>query len=168
MRFFLLPVLWTLHALALDLTHAVIVAPRDAEKAVTVLVEEVEKRTQIRLEVASAAPAAGAAIVVESARSSGPPEGYRIRVESGRVIVSGNDSRGVLFGAGRLLRALDLGRRRIALRDDFAVTTAPKVALRGHQLGYRPKTNSYDGWTLAMWDQYIRDLAIFGANAIEL
>ena len=42
------------------------------------------------------------------------------------------------------------------------------VALRGHQLGYRPKTNSYDGWDVPMWEQYIRDLAVFGTNAIEL
>ncbi len=45
---------------------------------------------------------------------------------------------------------------------------APKYPLRGHQLGYRPKTNSYDGWSVPMWEQYIRDLAVFGANAIEL
>ena len=42
------------------------------------------------------------------------------------------------------------------------------VRLRGHQLGYRPKTNAYDAWDVALWEQYIRDLAIFGANAIEL
>ena len=42
------------------------------------------------------------------------------------------------------------------------------MALRGHQLGYRPKTNSYDAWDVPMWEQYIRDLAIFGTNAIEL
>jgi hypothetical protein len=35
-------------------------------------------------------------------------------------------------------------------------------------LGYRPKTNSYDAWPVPVWDQYIRDLTIFGANAIEL
>ena len=48
------------------------------------------------------------------------------------------------------------------------LSTTPRTPLRGHQLGYRPKTNSYDGWTVAMWDQYIRDLAVFGTNAIEL
>ena len=42
------------------------------------------------------------------------------------------------------------------------------IRLRGHQLGYRDKTNSYDGWDLPQWDQYIRELAIFGTNAIEL
>src|SRR3989454_623948 len=40
--------------------------------------------------------------------------------------------------------------------------------LRGHQLGYRPKTNSYDAWYEALWEQYIRDLVVFGCNAIEL
>jgi len=47
-------------------------------------------------------------------------------------------------------------------------TASGASPLRGHQLGYRPKTNSYDGWTTAMWDRYMRDLAIFGTNAIEL
>src|SRR5262249_34680891 len=36
------------------------------------------------------------------------------------------------------------------------------------QLGYRPKTNSYDAWDLPQWEQYIRDLAAFGTNAVEL
>ena len=44
----------------------------------------------------------------------------------------------------------------------------PDQPLRGHQLGYRPKTNSYDGWDLDQWERYIRDLAVFGTNAIEL
>ena len=48
------------------------------------------------------------------------------------------------------------------------LASAPKYPLRGHQLGYRPKTNSYDAWDLAQWDRYIRELAIFGTNAIEL
>ena len=40
--------------------------------------------------------------------------------------------------------------------------------MRGHQLGYRPKTNAYDGWNVPTWDRYFRDLAVFGTNAIEL
>ena len=27
------------------------------------------------------------------------------------------------------------------------LTSAPANRIRGHQLGYRPKTNSYDGWS---------------------
>src|SRR5205085_1968955 len=99
-------------------------------------------------------------------------EGYRLwtHLENGRttVAVIGNDARGVLFGVGRLLRTMELSRRKAILADGVRIATAPQVPLRGHQLGYRPKTNSFDGWTLPMWEQYIRDLAIFGTNAIEL
>src|SRR5207253_8684532 len=56
----------------------------------------------------------------------------------------------------------------VTLPDDFSVAAAPGYRLRGHQLGYRPKTNSYDAWDVARWEQYIRDLVVFGCNAIEL
>jgi hypothetical protein len=59
-------------------------------------------------------------------------------------------------------------RGKIGLPAGFEEASAPQVALRGHQLGYRPKTNSYDGWDLAQWEQYYRDLAVFGTNAVEL
>jgi len=82
--------------------------------------------------------------------------------------VVGNDARGTLYGAGALLRRLHMDRDTLQAPDDLRVASAPRYALRGHQLGYRPKTNSYDAWTVAMWDQYMRDLIVFGANAIEL
>ena len=50
--------------------------------------------------------------------------------------------------SGRLLRELQDARGRVLLPGDFRVATAPRFPLRGHQLGYRPKTNSYDGWDL--------------------
>ncbi len=56
----------------------------------------------------------------------------------------------------------------VRLPADVEITTAPKYPLRGHQFGYRPKVNSYDGWTADMWEQYIRDLAVFGTNAYEM
>lgn len=130
------------------------------------LVEEVEKRTQIRWPVSEAA---GSGAVIEVTRSdSGAAEGYRIEVSGKGVSVAGNDARGVLFGVGRLLRALRMERGAVTIDDAFRESSAPKYALRGHQLGYRPKTNSYDGWTVPVWEQYIRDLAVFGTNAIEL
>ncbi len=151
-------------AFALPLQDAVVTGPA---KPVQVLVEEVEKRTQVRL--ATGAPVAGKPVIrLVQAAAGRPAEGYRIRVTANEVIVEGNDARGVLFGTGRLLRALALSKGSVAIADGFSVETAPKYGLRGHQLGYRPKTNSYDAWTLAMWDQYIRDLAVFGTNAIEL
>jgi len=99
-------------------------------------------------------------------------EGYRLCVrkaeKNSAVLVLGNDERGVLFAVGNLLRELRLERGAVSLRDDMDFTTAPKYPLRGHQLGYRPKCNSYDAWDLPVWEQYFRDLAVFGCNAIEL
>ncbi|HLN02298.1 MAG TPA: glycoside hydrolase family 20 zincin-like fold domain-containing protein [Bryobacteraceae bacterium] len=151
-------------AMALDLTGATIVAPPNL-KAVTVLVEEVEKRTGIRWPVERTAE--GVRIEI-SEKSEAPAEGYHIEVRDGSVRVTGNDARGVLFGVGRLLRELRMGRGAVSIADGWRETSAPKYGLRGHQLGYRPKTNSYDGWSVPVWEQYIRDLAVFGTNAIEL
>jgi hypothetical protein len=155
---------------ALDLTRAVVVFPSSfagpEKKAVTMLLDEVEKRAQVRWRTG---PASGSYPVIEVDRSgSGPAEGYRLRVDGRTVKVAGNDARGVLFGVGHLLRALRIRPGSVTLPDHLDITTAPKYSLRGHQLGYRPKTNSYDGWNLAIWEQYIRDLAVFGANAVEL
>jgi hypothetical protein len=100
------------------------------------------------------------------------PEGFRLQSLNGPagsvVTVSGADERGVLFGVGELLRKLRMAKQRVALPNSLDITSAPKYKLRGHQLGYRPKTNAYDAWSVPMWDQYIRDLAVFGTNAIEL
>lgn len=156
---------------ALDLTNAVVVAApglRGPERAaVTMLVEEVEKRSQVRWELVSSAPPGRPAIHISNA-GSGKAEGFSIRTEASGIRIAGNDARGVLFGIGRLLRALRMEPGSVVLPDGLSIDTAPAYPLRGHQLGYRPKTNSYDSWTLAMWEQYIRDLAVWGTNAIEL
>lgn len=175
----------------LDLADAVIVLPegsaRVERKAAAMLSEEVERRTLVRWRIVAESPAEAKTVVVlgtapilkefmaRTGKQFGPQrsesEGYRIWIERGPqtvVWVSGNDPRGVLFGAGRLLRSLDYGPRKATIAGDLQIETSPQKRLRGHQLGYRPKCNSYDGWNVAMWEQYIRDLAVFGCNAIEL
>ncbi len=158
-------------ARALDLKDAVVVAAPNQKKAASMLVEEIEKRTRLRLAISDRAPASGPAIVLGGRPTMAAvpgADGYRVQVLNGSVQLAGNDARGALFAAGALLRNLQMDRDSLSIADDFRTATAPKYPLRGHQLGYRPKTNSYDGWNVAQWEQYIRDLAIFGTNAIEL
>lgn len=166
-------------AAASDFTHATVVAGAELtapeRKAVGLLVDSVKERSRLTWAVAAANPGAGKAIVVvrQAARSSTlPAEGYRLRTfdngGAAGVEITGNDQRGVLFGVGGLLRALEMRRDSVTLPGTLDVQTAPKYAQRGHQLGYRPKTNSYDAWDVPRWESYIRDLAVFGANAIEL
>ena len=176
----------------LDLTRAVVVIPPTLsgpeKKAVSLLVEDVTRRAGVKWQVTSRWPGEKTAVVavgpVKAAEAfTGPfaksigdasrplkPEGFHIRTEADgpAVLVAGNDPRGVLFGVGRLLRELRTTEGRVLVPAGFNVTTSPVYPLRGHQLGYRPKTNSYDAWDLAQWEQYIRDLAIFGTNAVEL
>jgi hypothetical protein len=155
--------------LAIDLREAAIVAPKVGieAKAAQMLTEEIAKRTQIRLPIVSSAPANVAAIELKTVGSAGA-DGYRVKVTGKRVVVNGNDPRGTLFGAGYLLRHLRMERQILEVADDLQISTAPRYPLRGHQLGYRPKVNAYDGWTPAQFEQYIRDLVVFGTNAVEL
>ncbi|MGD0772902.1 MAG: glycoside hydrolase family 20 zincin-like fold domain-containing protein [Candidatus Solibacter sp.] len=171
-------------SVAADLGKAVILVPQGApapeKKAAQMLSEEIAKRTQLRLEVTSTAPADGRPAIALGtqaelgSRASGLPapvpgaDGYRVKAGANGVVIAGNDARGTLFGAGYLLRHLRMERQVLEVEDTLQVSTAPRYPLRGHQLGYRPKVNTYDGWTPAQFEQYIRDLAVFGTNAIEL
>ena len=174
---------------ALDLTKAVVVTPASLEgaekKAVESLVEEVEKRTAIRMAVQQSWPSGSQPVIALgplakvrefagsfarnlSVAAKPGAEGYVIHTSDNAVVIGGADPRGVLFGVGHLLRRLEMRTARIHLPKPLNLSTTPKIGLRGHQLGYRPKTNSYDAWTVEHWEQYIRELALFGTNAIEV
>jgi hypothetical protein len=175
---------------AINLHEAVLVTrlgdvPRAEQSAATVLIEEVEKRTGIRLHQSTSWPAGKVVIAITSQpnvpgwgrsvpQRTGPglpetrPEGYRIWAEDSKTIwVLGADARGTLFGVGRLLRRLDWTRGKLTLASTLDIATAPAYPIRGHQLGYRATANSYDAWDVAQFDQYIRELTLFGVNSIE-
>ena len=157
-----------------------------------VLVEEIAKRTDIRLPVATTWPAdtvpvdrrrpardclevgrPGGAAGCRAAAAPGR-EGYRVAVNAAaRRCADGararrRCARRAVRRRTAAARAAHVARLVAACRRDSRSSPTPQVALRGHQLGYRPKTNAYDAWDVPMWEQYIRDLAIFGTNAIEL
>uniref|UniRef100_UPI00313DD76E hypothetical protein n=2 Tax=Dyadobacter sp. OTU695 TaxID=3043860 RepID=UPI00313DD76E len=163
------------------------------ETAPAVLSEEIAKRTGITLKNASAWPKGAPVIALAlssdksllsrtlpaSTVTNGPEfkaEGYRIVTETAggntTVWIIGADARGVLFGTGYLLRHLKMsksfmGKPLLELAGPVNVSSSPAYPIRGHQLGYRSTANTYDAWTVGQFDQYIRELAIFGSNAVE-
>ncbi|MBD3375772.1 hypothetical protein GF406_12115, partial [candidate division KSB1 bacterium] len=159
-----------------------------AQKTVEVLQQEIVKRTSIDLEASKTWNETQPVIFMALAEKMGDwqerwseplqaletpgPEGFRLIVleeENQPVaLVIGQDERGLLYGVGRLLRKSILLPDQILLPKELALSTTPRYPIRGHQLGYRPKTNSYDAWTVQQFDQYIRELALFGANSIEI
>ena len=183
------------NAATLDFKNAVVVSPPDLsareKKAVQMLVEEIEKRTHVLLPTMNSWPSSNVPVIAVGTPAAfnrfpdsrarewlsfpmvtWATEGFSVAARrhqgNSTVFVVGNDERGVLFGIGRLLRELHMQRGSLSIEDNLRIATAPKYPLRGHQLGYRPKTHSYDAWDLPVWEQYYRDLAIFGCNAIEL
>ncbi|WP_052487144.1 alpha-glucuronidase family glycosyl hydrolase [Gordoniibacillus kamchatkensis] len=176
-----------------DLSDAHVVHSQNASgpaaKAVEVFIEEIAKRTGIVLPEAYAEPERyGSAIVVGTfdgladliggyadklpdARQL-EPEGYLLQVvqegNARKLFIIGADARGVLYGIGKMLRKSRLKEGSIRLDAELKLVSSPRYPIRGHQLGYRPKTNAYDAWTVEQYDQYIRELALFGANSIEI
>ena len=83
------------------------------------------------------------------------------------VWLLGRDPRGAIFAVGHVLRKLDVGPGHVRCDKPIEVATAPAYPLRGHQLGYRARANSWDAWDVRQFEQYIRELALCGANAVE-
>jgi hypothetical protein len=144
--------------------------------ASTMLADEIGKRIGVSVSVSTDWPASGTIILLQRASGNEPaliakPESFYISSHRQHnrtvIVVEGYDGRGVLFGAGYLLRNFSYKKGALALLVDLPISSTPDKPIRGHQLGYRNTANSYDAWTPAQFEQYIRELVIFGANSIE-
>jgi hypothetical protein len=179
-------------ASAQDLRSAVIVAAplSGPERAsVSLLADEVKARSGLSWSVRRAPSKAGPLVVVGRlgqiagllppearsawrAPSGDAPEGFTVRAVGAKgrpvVIIAGNDGRGVLYGVGYLLRKLETGPDAAALSGPIDITTAPSDPVRGSQFGYRFKNNTYDAWTVGMFERRIAEFALFGANSIQV
>ncbi len=158
--------------------------------AVQILVEEVKNRTQITLKNSEEFPTNSGYILltdINSLKKSGTfkknwkliredieqlkPEGFTIISEETqgkyRIWIIGKDKRGVLFGVGKLLRIMKYSKGSVKVKIPLKIIESPISPIRGHQLGYRAQSNSYDAWDIQKYDRYIRELAFFGVNSIE-
>lgn len=181
--------LFTAAIAQVDLTDAHLVfapsAKGKTDPGVIVLQEEIKSRTGLTIPVVSRLKTgSNLLLALEEDVFSLPPairglylslpaiqkEGYKVVTDSTSqtVAIVGKDQRGLFYGVGRFLRKAELSKGRIAFPASYTMATSPRYPVRGHQLGYRPKTNSYDAFTVAQFDQYIRELALFGANSIEI
>ena len=98
-------------------------------------------------------------------------EGFTITPASGAahtVVVSAHRLRGLIYGAGWLLMHASPEGEHLTVSLPGKVSQNPAFALRGVQIGYRPKNNSFDAWTPQMLARRIEDLALMGANRIQL
>jgi hypothetical protein len=178
----------------IDISDAVIVVrpgelPNSEQAAATTLAEEVHSRTDLKWTKQSTWPENKTVIAITSMThepsweqdipkiiwnnlKKSKSEGYRIHISKQKnnnpvIWIQGVDSRGTLFGVGDFLRNLEWAKGKALIPDNLDIVKAPAYPIRGHQLGYRARANSWDAWSEKEFDQHIRELAIFGTNAIE-
>lgn len=159
----------------LDLTDAVVVfdeTPRLSTYA-EVLKREVFKRTNL---LWSNGFGPTITLKVDPAISENP-EAYTLVSSAEGVAISGATEVAVLFGIGRLLREMTLDLESsyssptlssAFCRSDLRILSQPDYPMRQHQVAYRPKTNSYDAYSVEQMKQEFTELALFGCNAVEM
>lgn len=184
----------SVHGDVVDLSKATVVIRAGqlaaAEKvAPTILTEEIASRTGLKFAITNEWPANANAIIAISTVAApatwqaripkspvaapSKPESFSITVSPAAngqppvVAVTGYDPRGAMYGVGKLLRTLSWKTGAASIQSDFKALEAPDRPLRGHQIGYRDTANSWDAWTFDQYDQYFREMAIFGANSVE-
>ena len=175
----------------LDFSNAVIIPHGNSErlqKYATILHEELTKRVEKTFPIQTKAKRTQSSILLTQFEDIPslpknwrkllnevqpmPDEGYKVIIDNTstnpNAIIIGQDDRGLLFGIGHLLRKMNWAKDQLLLTKAIEKSSSPKSPIRGHQLGYRPKTNAYDAFTVDRFDQYIRELALFGSNSIEI
>ena len=175
-----------------NLNKALILASRNIpspvrETAIRVLREEIFQRTGLQLKEANEFGSGQVIALVLSSekefygtqvpsnnsdlKPEEKPEGYRLVLDQrdGKNVLwlIAADQRGIIFAVGQLLRTANLARNHISFDKNDEIATSPKYPIRGHQIGYRNTANSWDSWTMAQYEKYLRELALFGTNSIE-
>jgi hypothetical protein len=166
----------------MDLSNTVLVAPVGGPvgKATNFLSDAVYERTGIRWYIRD--HFAGATKVVVCTVDDMPDgvmlpagltvpeaaEGFAMGVTGDSVVLVGRDPRGALYAVGRLLRALTMREGEVSLPRNMQLASSPKYPMRVHQLGYRHTATSYDLWDVETYEQYLRELSVFGCSGAEL
>ncbi|MCA9781509.1 MAG: hypothetical protein KC800_32550, partial [Candidatus Eremiobacteraeota bacterium] len=160
----------------LDLSRAVVSVPQPTERLGTyanLLIGQVRQRSRCRWSLEGEGPE----VLLQVKPESTAPEGFTIKADSGSLKITGATERGVLFGVGRLLREMTMDweqsyatplRTSAFCPADLHIESEPDYPIRWHQIAYRPKTNSYDAFSVDDMKREISEAALFGCNGIEM
>lgn len=100
-------------------------------------------------------------------KSSENEDCFTVEQEADKITFRAASVRGFIYGIGLFLRKIEVNNNKIYLPSDISGSYSPYKKIRGHQLGYRQTSNTYDAWGI---DEYIRsylDIMYFGANVCE-
>ena len=86
----------------------------------------------------------------------------------GEIVLSASSLRGFVYAFSRFLRKIERRGDAWTVCGELFGRFAPRMRIRGHQLGYRPKNNTYDAWDVPEFAAYYLDMMAFGSNTVEL
>ena len=94
-------------------------------------------------------------------------DSFSLRETKNGAVITGFGIRALIYGFSFLLR-------KSIFRDGCMTTVCridgeyrPDKRIRGHQLGFRAISNTYDAWTPTQYRQYYLDMMAFGSNTVE-
>ena len=94
-------------------------------------------------------------------------DAFEIRKTDAGFDFCAKDTRGLIYAAGLFLRKTAFRDGKAFLTYDVRGRYAPQKPIRGHQLGYRPCSNTYDAWDVPDFERYMEELMFFGMNTVE-
>ncbi len=92
---------------------------------------------------------------------------YEIIINENEAVFSAKDIRGLIFAIGHFFRKSIVKNNKVHLISDISGKYTPEKTIRGHQIGYRQTSNTYDAWDIPEYKRYCLDMMFFGANTCE-
>lgn len=94
-------------------------------------------------------------------------DSFKIKTTSSEIIFSAKSVRGLIYAQGLFFRKIETDKNKISLLFDISGNYSPAKKIRGHQLGYRPCSNTYDAWGPDEFERYSIELMFAGINTVE-
>lgn len=99
-------------------------------------------------------------------------EGYRIfhEIKNGKDIlwITGADSRGILYGIGKLLKTANFTKGNITINSNLDISSSPEYEIRGLQFSQGIWNNPFaNQWDIKQYETSMLDHVFFGMNALE-
>ncbi len=95
------------------------------------------------------------------------PDEFSIDVGCNSIEFSASGIRGLIFATGLFLRKITVKEGKINLICDISGLYSPDKRIRGHQVGYRQTSNTYDAWDIPEYRRCYLDMMYFGVNTCE-
>ena len=131
------------------------------KKAAEIFEEEVAARLNVSAEIPEVLN------IVFKENSCFSPDEYEIKINNNEIIFISSSVRGFIFAIGLFLRKTVTDFSSMSLICDISGRYSPEKRIRGHQVGYRQTSNTYDAWDLKEYRRCYLDMMYFGANTCE-